>query len=148
MSNNTPDPAIFRFLNEIGIIEQLSRHRVESKLPHGLKISQFALLNHFVRLGGEWTPSRLANAFQVTKGAMTNTVGRLQKLGFVAVIPAKDDKRSKLVGITDAGRDAHLECIAAMAPDLAQLQQGFGADAFQAALPFLEQVRIYLDENR
>ena len=148
MSEESLDPAIFRFLNEIGIIEQLARHRVECRLPHGLKISQFSVLNHFVRLGGEHTPSRLANAFQVTKGAMTNTVGRLHALGFVDVAPAKDDGRSKLVRITNAGRTVHGECIAAMAPDLVSLQQEFGARSFESAIPFLEQVRIFLDENR
>ena len=75
----TKDPISFRFFTEIGIIEQLARNRLERGLPDGLKISQFSVLNHLVRLGGEWSPARLARAFQVTKGAMTNTLQRLEK---------------------------------------------------------------------
>ena len=148
MSQQTPDPAVFRFLNEIGIFDQLARYRVERTLPHGLKISQFSVLNHFVRLGDGWTPSRLASAFQVTKGAMTNTLHRLGALEFVDIVPAEGDGRSKLVRITEAGRAAHRDCIAAMSPDLATLQNEFGSKNFNAAIPFLEQVRSYLDENR
>ena len=39
------------------------------------------VLNHFARLGGEKTPAQLARVFHVTKGAMTNTVGRLDAAG-------------------------------------------------------------------
>jgi DNA-binding MarR family transcriptional regulator len=35
--------------------------------------SQFKVLNHLVRLGDGTTPAKLAKAFQITKGAMTNT---------------------------------------------------------------------------
>ena len=70
------DPPAFRLFTEIGIIEQLARNRLERGLPDGLKVSQFVVLNHLVRLGGEWSPARLANAFQVTKGA-SGYVGEL-----------------------------------------------------------------------
>ena len=40
---------LFRFFNEIGIIEQLSRNAFERVMPGGMKLSQFTVLNHFVR---------------------------------------------------------------------------------------------------
>ena len=48
----TEDPLAFRLFTEIGIIEQLARNRLERGLPDGLKVSQFGVLNHLVRLGG------------------------------------------------------------------------------------------------
>ncbi len=143
-----PDPVVFRFFNEVGIIEQLARNRLERRLPHGLRLAQFSVLNRFVRLGGEWAPARLARAFQVTKGAMTNTVQRLEALGFVEVVPDPDDGRAKLVRITAAGRAAHRDAIAALGPDLATIEASFGAGGFADALPFLEAVRAHLDANR
>lgn len=148
MSREQPDPDIFRFFTEVGIIEQLARNRMERALPHGLKISQFSVLNHFVRLGEGSAPARLAKAFQVTKGAMTNTIQRLQALGFVEVAPDPEDGRGKQVRITKAGRAAHRESVAALGADLRALQATFGSAAFEAAIPFLEQVRVYLDEHR
>ena len=140
--------AVMRFFNEIGIIEQLARNRVERRLPYGLKISQFSVLNHFVRLQRVSSPARLAAAFQVTKGAMTNTLARLENLGFVEIRPDESDGRAKLVDITDAGVAAHGECIAAFAPDFVEFVEHIGIERVEAALPLLEEVRKYLDENR
>ena len=53
------DPATFQLFNEIGIIQQLVNTRFERALPDGLTASQFGVLNHFVRLGGERAPSDL-----------------------------------------------------------------------------------------
>jgi DNA-binding MarR family transcriptional regulator len=68
-------PIMFQFFTEIGIIEQLIRAKLERALPDGIKISQFSVLHHLTRLQGKWSPARLANAFQVTKAAMTNFSG-------------------------------------------------------------------------
>ena len=148
MSAGSPNPDVFRFFNEVGIIEQLARNRLERRLPHGLRLPQFTLLNHFVRLGGEWGPARLARAFQVTKGAMTNTIARLQALGFVDVVPDPSDGRGKLVRMTESGRAAHADALRAMAPDLIEIESALGGRGFSDAIAFLTEVRTYLDYHR
>lgn len=148
MAEKKQDPVLFQFFNEIGIIEQLARTKLESVLPDGLKISQFSVLNHLVRLGGEWSPARLANAFQVTKGAMTNTLQRLESRGLVKIIADPDDGRAKLVSLTPAGRDMREQCIRNTAPLLIELEAQFGEQCFSDALPLLEAIRKYLDEHR
>ena len=142
------DPLAFRLFTEIGIIEQLARNRLERSLPDGLKVPQFGVLNHLVRLGGEWSPVRLAKAFQVTKGAMTNTLQRLEKRGLVRVSPDPRDGRGKLVGITEAGRDMRVRCVQSVSPLLADLSSELSEKDFAAALPILEKVRKYLDTHR
>lgn len=117
-------------------------------MPRGLTLSQFSVLNHFVRLEKIESPARLAKAFQVTKGAMTNTLGRLEKQGLVTIAPDPDDGRAKLVDITADGRQAYNDCVGALAPMLAKLKENFGAGGFSRALPQLEKVRKYLDEAR
>jgi DNA-binding MarR family transcriptional regulator len=117
-------------------------------LPDGLKVSQFAVLNHLVRLGGAWSPLRLARAFQVTKGAMTNTLQRLEKRGLVKIAPDPGDGRAKLVTITGAGRDMRSRCVASVDPLLAELSTVVAPDDLSAALPVLEQVRKHLDKRR
>ena len=148
MSKKLHDPLLFRFFNEIGIIEQLGRAKFESVLPDGLKMSQFAVLNHLVRLDGDWNPVRLANAFQVTKGAMTNTVQRLESRGLVKVVSDPRDGRGKLVRLTAAGRKIREQCIRNTNPMLDELAARFDKKRFANALPLLEEVRKYLDEHR
>jgi len=148
MMTPTDDPIAFRVFNEIGIIAQLSRTEFERVMPDGLKLSQFMVLNHLTRLGGDWNQSRLASAFQVTKGAMTNTIQRLENRNFVKVVADPTDGRGKLVSITGAGRAARADCLQKLAPVLSQLLATIPADEFAAALPFLERLRVHLDENR
>jgi DNA-binding MarR family transcriptional regulator len=148
MTPDRPDPQVFRLFNEVEIIEQLACNWAERRLAHGLRLSQFTALNYFVRLDGQCSPARLTKAFQVTKGAMTNTVQRLEALGFVEVVPDPADGRGKLVRITDAGGAAHTDSLARLEPDLGAIQAVFGAQAFEAAVPFLGRLRAYLDQNR
>ncbi len=148
MSEPVQDPLLFRFFTEIGIIEQLARNRLQRRLPDGLKMPQFILLNHLVRLGGDWSPARLAAAFQLTKGAMTNTLQRLEARGLVKVSADPRDGRGKLVGLTDAGRDMRERCVDSVGGLLEQLSREVSEPEVAAAMPILETVRRYLDSQR
>ncbi len=148
MANPKTDPLPFVVFNEIGIIEQLARTRFERVLPDGLKVSHFSVLNHFVRLGGTRSPAELARAFQVTKGAMTNTIQRLEARGLVTVRPDPRDGRGKLVEITPAGRRVREQCVAALGPLLADVQAAFPREEFARTLPFLQALRAHLDRAR
>ncbi len=142
------DPVLFRFFNEIGIIEQLARAAFERALPEGLKISQFAVLNHLVRLGDDRSPAELAQAFQVTRGAMTNTLQRLEARDLISVGPDPKDGRGKRIALTALGRAMRERCVAATEPLFGDLRGQFGDEAFAAVLPFLAGVRDNLDSAR
>lgn len=144
----TDDPIAFEFFNEIGIIEQLARTAVERVMPRGITLSQFSVLNNFVRLGGERSPAGLANAFQVTRQTMTNTLQRLEAAGLVTSRPDPADGRAKIITITDAGRAMRQRCIEAQAPLLADLGDRLPETDLAALLPGLRRVRILLDSAR
>lgn len=141
-------PLAFTLINEIGIINQLSSAAFESVLPEGLNQSQFSVLNRFVRLPGTATPAELAAAFQVTRGAMTNTLQRLEAKGCIQVAPSAHDGRSKTVKITAKGRRLREQAIAATGPELAKLTSAMGAEDLAQALPFLQRLREWFDTNR
>ena len=140
--------AYFRFFTEIGIINQLVGTRAERFLPFGLTMSQFGVLNHFVRGLPPKSPLDLARAFQVTKGAMTNTVHQLETKGFVEVKPHETDGRSKIVSISEAGRAAHKEAQMALGSAFADFAAEFAPEDVAHLIPGLEKVRIWLDDNR
>jgi DNA-binding MarR family transcriptional regulator len=139
----------FQTFNEIGIIAQLAGAAFERVLPDGLSLAGFGVLNHFVRLARESeSPSQLARNFQVTKGAMTNTLQRLEAAGLVKIDPDPRDGRGKLVRITRAGRAAREASIARLAPLLDQLLAAFPASDLDAILPTLSRLRQTLDAAR
>ncbi|MBL6690115.1 MAG: MarR family transcriptional regulator [Pseudomonadales bacterium] len=139
---------LFTFFNEISIISQLATAMFEQQLPHELTISQFSVLNWFVRVDTQATPTRLARAFQVTGGAMTNTLKKLEAKGFARVQPDASSGRQKLVTMTPAGRSARDESIAAIEPLLSEFAREFPATGLQHQTRQLAEVRAYLDEYR
>ncbi len=148
MAKKTNDPLMFQFFTEIGIIEQLARAQFENVLPDGLKISQFSVLNHLVRLGDNQSPVQLAKAFQVTKGAMTNTVQRLESRGLVTVIADPSDGRGKHICLTAKGRACREKCIHNVEPFMKELEDSLGKKSFASAMPVLQQLRQTLDTIR
>lgn len=149
MTTTPPDdPIVFQFFIEIGIIEQLARALFERGLPHGLTMAQFRVLNHFARLGGERSPVELARAFQVTKAAITNAVQKLEAKGFLAVTADPDDGRGKRVSLTEDGRAAREDAVASLGPLIPVILEEIPAEEFARALPFLRQLRVFLDTNR
>jgi len=144
-AKDRPDVQVF---TEIGIIDQLVTTRLERSLPAGLSAAQFGVLTHFSRRGGAETPVQLARAFQVTKGAMTNTLQRLEAQGFVDIVPDQVDGRRKLVSLTAEGSAAYEQAVELLRPYFSDLRDAFTPEEFDAALPFLRALRIWLDEKR
>ena len=143
------DPIEFRVLNEIGIIDQLASHTFTQVLPRAMTQAQFNLLNHFVRLGHEFcTPAQLANAFQVSRPTMSNTLARLERAGLVSIAADPDDGRGKRVSITAKGRAMRDECIERLAEPLAEMQAKVPRELLTELLPRLTQLREILDHMR
>lgn len=135
------DPLAVAFFSEILSVEQLARSRLAKALPKGMEISHFSVLNHLARIGEERTPAQLARTLHVTKGAMTNTLGKLEWAGHVHIRPDWEDARRKLVAISSAGRNARDAAIAAIAPVLEEVGKNLGEERLRAALPVLRELR-------
>jgi DNA-binding MarR family transcriptional regulator len=148
MVNSSKGDAVFTYFNEIGIISQLSTVLFEQSLPEGLTLSQFSVLNWFVRVDVEATPGRLARAFQVTGGAMTNTLKKLESKGLVKVEPDKNSGRRKRVTMTRKGNQVRDGAIKAVAPLLRDFSERFPVEKLGRQTLQLAKVREYLDERR
>ncbi len=142
------DPPLFALINEVAIIEQLARNRFDASQPDGLLLSHFVLLNHLVRVGDGWPPARIAAALQLAKGAITNTVQRLEERGLVRSEPDPDDGRGKRIFITAAGRKRRAAAVASATATLAPLLADLPAGTIDALLPGLRAIRVRLDRAR
>ena len=131
--------------SEILTNEQLIRNRLGRVLPKGMEISHFSVLNHLARLGEERRPAQLAKSFHVTRGAITNTLHKLEAAGYVHIRPDWDDARRKMVAISPAGRNARDAAMAAITPMISDLIRDLGEDRVRASLPVLRELRVRLE---
>ena len=144
MVEKTDDLAIALF-GELFAADQLARNRISKVLPKGMELSHFGVLNHLARINEERTPAQLARSFHVTRGAMTNTLAKLEWAGHVHIRPDWDDARRKCVAISPAGRSARDAAVQAVAPLIAEVVQALGADRVRAVLPVLREMRAKLE---
>jgi len=139
---------MYQVLTEIGIIHQLASTALRKALPKPLTLAQFYVLTHLSRVPDVNTPTRITKAFQVTKGAMTHTLGLLQKNGFVSIRADRNDGRAKHVYITDAGRNILAEALKNSTPHFLALNEKFDDDEIQAMTDSLTKIRKFLDKAR
>ena len=146
--NETPSGILaVTLFSEIMTNEQLVRNRLSRVLPKGMEISHFSVLNYLSRMAEEKTPAQLAKVFYVTRGAMTNTLNKLEWAGYVHIRPDWDDARRKMVTISPAGRQARDAAVSAITPLISEVVEALGEGKVRAALPVLRELRIKLEKD-
>ena len=145
MSNSTQNLAVTLF-SEILAVDQLARSSVARVLPKGMELSHFSVLNHLAHVAVEKSPAQLAQTFHLTRGAMTNTLSKLEWAGWIHVRPDWEDARRKMVSISPSGIAARDAALAAIAPVIAQVVDTVGADKVRTALPVLREMRVQLSK--
>jgi DNA-binding MarR family transcriptional regulator len=141
------DPLAVALFSEVFMADQLARNRISRALPKGMQLSHFAVLNHLAHVADERSPAQLAAAFHVTRGAMTNTLAKLEWAGHVHIRPDWDDARRKFVSISPAGRSARDAALAAITPVVGEVVRAVGAEKVRAVLPVLREIRRRLGED-
>jgi DNA-binding MarR family transcriptional regulator len=133
--------------SELLMADQLARNRLSKVLPRGMELSHFGVLNLLARMQGERTPAELARAFHVTRGAMTNTLAKLEWAGYVHIRPDWDDARRKMVAISPAGRAARDAALAAISPLIDDIVQTLGEERVRQTVPVLRELRLRLEQD-
>ncbi|MFM2351411.1 MAG: hypothetical protein RIR04_2377 [Pseudomonadota bacterium] len=146
MSERLEDLAVSLF-GELLTADQLARNRISKALPKGMELSHFSVLNHLAGVQDERTPAQLAKAFHITRGAMTNTLSKLEWAGHIHIRPDWDDARRKFVAISPSGRAARDAAVQAVVPVIGDLVKALGADRVRAVLPVLRELRTRLEDG-
>lgn len=141
------NPLAVALFSEILTADQLLRNRLGRVLPKGMEISHFSVLNHLASIAAERSPAQLARSFHVTRGAMTNTLNRLEWAGYVHIRPDWDDARRKRVAISPAGLRARNQAIEALTPMVNQVVGELGGQKVRAVLPVLRELRRRLESE-
>ena len=126
---------------EILALEQLVRNRLAKVLPKGMELSHFSVLNQLSHTKIEKTPAQIAKSFRVTRGAITNTLNKLELSGYIHVRPDWDDARRKMVSISPAGIVARNNALTAVTPIINELVSEMGEERLKAIVPILRELR-------
>ena len=127
--------------SELLAVDQLARTNVARVLPKGMELSHFMVLNHLAHSTSERSPAQLARSFHLTRGAMTNTLAKLEWAGWVHIRPDWDDARRKMVSISPAGLSARDAALATIAPIISDVVRNVGEDRVKTTLPVLRALR-------
>ena len=139
---------LYSVMNEVQIVSQLWSNEMRQVMPGDLSVAQFSVLNWFSRVDDQATPGRLARAFQVTKGAMTHTLGKLLDAGLVTISPDPSSGRRKIVRRTPRGATLREAAIANTFEILGDFASDVDADRLKRILPTLRLMRRHLDAKR
>ena len=126
---------------EILALDQLVRNRLAKVLPKGMELSHFSVLNQLSHTKTERTPAQIAKSFRVTRGAITNTLNKLELSGYIHVRPDWDDARRKMVSISPAGIVARNNALIAVTPIINELVSEMGEERLKAIVPILRELR-------
>ena len=135
------------FFSELFMAEQLARNQLARALPKGMELSQFSVLNHLAGVNDSRTPAQIARTFNLTKGAITNTLRKLEWAGYINITPDWNDARRKLVTISAYGKTARNSAFEKIAPIVEDVLAKLGPNELREVIPILRDLRIKLGEK-
>lgn len=89
------------------LVRRVTQHYDTEVGKSGLKITQYTLLSHVLKLG-PLRPGDLARAMKLEPSTLTRNLQPLVSAGWLTLEPGSDG-RSRLVSLTDAGREKRSE---------------------------------------
>ena len=108
------DPEVEGLVDRIGgLSRRFSRFLDETLAEFKLDHAEWKLLGLLARRvdGHSSSPGKLARLMELSSGAMTNRLDRLEQAGFVRRLPDPNDRRGIQVELTDEGRRVYEESV-------------------------------------
>ncbi|WGI22014.1 transcriptional regulator [Amylibacter sp. IMCC11727] len=140
MTDQSDSNLAVALFSELIAADQAIKGVLSRRLPKGMEMSHFSVLTHLNHVT-ETSPAKLARSFALTKGAITNTLKKLELAGYIHIRPDWDDARKKQVSISAAGRAAHEQALLSLMPEFEKVAQSLGDQKIKAILPTLRQFR-------
>ena len=90
-----------------GMIKYISdkvRQKADNNLKdHNVTLSQVRVLNFLWRQEGSCSQKQIENFLQVSHPTVVGLVSRMEQSGYIQTSVSSDDKRNKIVTVTDSG---------------------------------------------
>jgi DNA-binding MarR family transcriptional regulator len=100
-----------------GISRRLNRTLDETLGEFGLDTAEYKMLSALAQAGEPYrsTPGRLAQRMDLSSGAMTNRLDRIEEAGLIRRLPDPDDRRKVVVELTEHGRETYRRAVGVQA---------------------------------
>jgi len=100
-----------------GLTRRIHRTMDETLAEFGLDSAEHKALSTLAQAGPPYrsTPGKLARRMDLSSGAMTNRLDRLEQAGLIRRLPDPDDRRGVVVELTDEGRRVYQQAVGAQA---------------------------------
>jgi DNA-binding MarR family transcriptional regulator len=102
----------------MGLSRRIKRMMEETCAEHGLTWGEWKVLGYLHRKAGPTrraSPGQLAERLELSSGAMTNRLDRLEEAGLIERLRDPDDRRGVQVELTAAGRETYEQTTTAQA---------------------------------
>jgi DNA-binding MarR family transcriptional regulator len=111
------DPEVEGIVDRINSLRNKFRRALEETLgEHGLTWGEWKVLGSLILGEGECSsPGELSTELEVSSGAMTNRLDRLEQDGLIRRVRDPEDRRGVKIELTDAGRRAWTDSTSAQA---------------------------------
>jgi len=110
------DREVEGIVDRIGGLHRRIRRTAEQTIAEfGIGYGEWHVLGMLHNQGPRLAPGVLAKRLELSSGAMTNRLDRLEEAGLARRLPDPDDRRGLLVELTDEGRRLYRESVAAQA---------------------------------
>jgi len=110
------DPEVEGIVDRIGGLQRRFKRAMDETLDEfDLDWSEYKLLSLLTREGEVYrsSPGKLARIMELSSGAMTNRLDRLEQAGLVRRRPDPDDRRGSLVELTREGKRVYEDAVGA-----------------------------------
>jgi len=110
------DPDVEGIVDRIGGLQRRFKRAMDETLDEfDLDWSEYKLLSLLTREGEVYrsSPGKLARIMELSSGAMTNRLDRLEQAGLVRRLPDPDDRRGILVELTPEGKRVYEDAVGA-----------------------------------
>jgi DNA-binding MarR family transcriptional regulator len=100
-----------------GLSRRIHRTMDETLAEFGLDMAEHKALSALAQAGPPYrsTPGKLAKRMDLSSGAMTNRLDRLEQAGLIRRLPDRDDRRGVVVELTKEGRAVYQKAVGAQA---------------------------------
>jgi DNA-binding MarR family transcriptional regulator len=100
-----------------GLSRRIHRSMDETLAEFGLDSAEHKALSTLAQAGPPYrsAPGKLAKRMDLSSGAMTNRLDRLEQAGLIRRLPDPDDRRGVVVELTDEGRRLYQQAVGVQA---------------------------------
>jgi DNA-binding MarR family transcriptional regulator len=100
-----------------GLSRRIHRSMDETLAEFGLDMAEHKALSALAQAGEPYrsTPGKLAKRMDLSSGAMTNRLDRLEQAGLIRRLPDADDRRGVVVELTEEGRRLYQKAVGVQA---------------------------------